>query len=155
MNKDKNQMILKETLAQTVKAQKELILGAEKGIQREILQEIKFTPDFTLVISGIRRAGKSTLLRQMIANNKEFYYLNFEDVRIFGFDVKDFGRLDDIFFSEGDYDLYFFDELQNVNDWERYMDTARQEKESCSNRFKCIFTQQRTRVKTYRKALQV
>jgi predicted AAA+ superfamily ATPase len=116
-------MILKETLAQTVKTQKEIILEAEKGILREILEEIKFTPGFALVISGIRRVGKSTLLHQMIGNNKEFYYLNFEDVRIFGFDVKDFKRLDDIFLSEGNYELYFFDELQNVNDWERYIRT--------------------------------
>ncbi len=116
-------MILKETLAQTVKNQKEIILEAEKGILREVLEEIKFTPGFALVISGIRRAGKSTLLRQIIGNIKEFYYLNFEDVRIFGFDVKDFKRLDDIFFSEGNYDLYLFDELQNVNDWERYIRT--------------------------------
>lgn len=116
-------MILKETIAETVNSQKELILRTDKGIEREMLSEIKLTPGYAAVISGIRRTGKSTLLRQLIAGEKEFAYLNFEDVRIFGFELKDFKRLEDIFSSQGGDDLYFFDELQNVNGWERYIRT--------------------------------
>jgi len=116
-------MILKETLAETVTAQKEFILSTDRGIERKMLGEIKLAPGFASVISGIRRAGKSTLLRQLIADKKEFAYLNFEDVRIFGFELKDFKRLEDIFSSQGGYDLCFFDELQNVEGWERYIRT--------------------------------
>lgn len=116
-------MILKETLAETVNTQKELILSTDRGIERKMLGEIKLVPGFASVISGIRRAGKSTLLRQLIADKKEFAYLNFEDVRIFGFELKDFKRLEDIFSSQGGYDLCFFDELQNVEGWERYIRT--------------------------------
>lgn len=115
-------MILKETLAETAAAQKEIILSTDIGIEREMLHEIKLIPGFASVISGIRRTGKSTLLRQLIANHAAFNYLNFEDVRIFGFELKDFKRLEDFFSSEGS-NLYFFDELQNVDGWERYIRT--------------------------------
>lgn len=116
-------MILKETLAETVSAQKKMILNTEVGIERELLPKIKLVPGFASVISGIRRTGKSTLLRQLIANHTVFNYLNFEDVRIFGFELKDFKRLEDIYATEGNSDLYFFDELQNVDGWERYIRT--------------------------------
>jgi len=115
-------MILKETLAETAAAQKEIILSTDIGIEREMLHEIKLIPGFASVVSGIRRTGKSTLLRQLIANHAAFNYLNFEDVRIFGFELKDFKRLEDFFSSEGS-NLYFFDELQNVDGWERYIRT--------------------------------
>jgi len=130
MNREKKQMILKETLAETVSAQREIILNTEAGIKRELLREIKLVPGFASVISGIRRTGKSTLLRQLIANRTDFNYLNFEDVRIFGFDLKDFNRLEDIFSSESGSSLYFFDELQNVEGWERYIRTLLDKKKT-------------------------
>jgi predicted AAA+ superfamily ATPase len=116
-------MILKETIAETVGSQKEFILGADKGIEREMLPGIKLIPGYATVISGIRRAGKSTLLKQLTSDKTSFAYLNFEDVRIFGFDLKDFKRLEETFASQDISDLYFFDELQNVEGWERYVRT--------------------------------
>lgn len=116
-------MILKETIAETVGSQKEFILGADKGIEREMLSGIKLIPGYATVISGIRRAGKSTLLKQLTSDKTSFAYLNFEDVRIFGFDLKDFKRLEEMFASQDISDLYFFDELQNVEGWERYIRT--------------------------------
>lgn len=116
-------MILKETIAETVGSQKEFILGADKGIEREMLPGIRLIPGYATVISGIRRAGKSTLLKQLTSDKTSFAYLNFEDVRIFGFDLKDFKRLEETFASQDISDLYFFDELQNVEGWERYVRT--------------------------------
>lgn len=48
-----------------------------------------------LVISGIRRCGKSTLLRQHAGNKvDETFYLNFDTPKLFRFDIKDFELLD-------------------------------------------------------------
>jgi hypothetical protein len=58
-----------------------------------------------------------------MAGKKDFAYLNFEDVRIFGFELKDFKRLEEIFSLQDKCDLYFFDELQVVDGWERYIRT--------------------------------
>lgn len=116
-------MILKETLTEVVKSQKENLLNSDPGILREKIHEIRFSPGFAVIISGIRRSGKSTLLRQLIEKTKVFNYINFEDVRVFNFDVKDFNRLDEVFSSQSKSDFYFFDEIQNVNHWEKYIRT--------------------------------
>ena len=60
-------MILKETLAEVAKYQSEYILNSDFGIPREETAQIKIPFKFTIVISGIRRSGKSTLLRQLIS----------------------------------------------------------------------------------------
>jgi predicted AAA+ superfamily ATPase len=48
-----------------------------------------------VIISGLRRAGKSTLLAQMAhrLGQEQFYYLNFEDDRFIDFQADDFNDL--------------------------------------------------------------
>jgi predicted AAA+ superfamily ATPase len=117
-------MILKDTLLQVVKSQKKELLPEEKGIEREKLNEIDLSIPYAIIISGIRRCGKSTLLKQLISKTKNFYYFNFEDSRAVSFDVSDFEKLDAIFKAEyGNSDYYFFDEIQNVAYWERFVRT--------------------------------
>ncbi|MDP2364142.1 MAG: ATP-binding protein, partial [Ignavibacteria bacterium] len=74
-------------------------------------------------MTGIRRSGKSTLLRQLITKHKKFQYLNFEDIRLFSFKLNDFNKLEEVFLNKTTSDIYFFDEIQNVSDWERYVRT--------------------------------
>lgn len=114
-------MIFKEILSETINIQKEIILSTKTGVRREVLSKVKLIEGFASVIAGIRRCGKSTLLRQLISNQVKFNYLNFEDVRIFGFDLQDFKRLDEIFDENSQTNIYFFDEIQNVEGWERYV----------------------------------
>jgi predicted AAA+ superfamily ATPase len=115
-------MINKEILRNIVKIQKEELNQFEAGIQREERSEIDITIPFAVILSGIRRCGKSTLLRQLMKKVKNYYYFNFEDLRAVDFNVKDFEKLDEIFHEEyGNSDYYFFDEIQNIQKWEMYV----------------------------------
>ncbi|EOR93094.1 hypothetical protein ADIARSV_3734 [Arcticibacter svalbardensis MN12-7] len=73
-----------------------------------------------MIVSGIRRCGKSTLLFQLL---KERYpdalYLNFEDPRLYEFEPTDFARLDESIKASGS-KVLFFDEIQIIPEWERY-----------------------------------
>ncbi len=44
-----------------------------------------------MIISGVRRSGKSTLLTQIISQwfDEKFYYLNFEDERLISFSAEE------------------------------------------------------------------
>lgn len=93
----------------------------EQGIERNKLAEIEPNKAFATVISGVRRCGKSTLLRQLMKRVKGFYYFNFEDPRAMDFEANDFQKVDDIFKEEhGNLDYYFFDEIQNAQKWELF-----------------------------------
>lgn len=74
-----------------------------------------------MIVSGIRRCGKSTLLFQLL---KERYpnalYLNFEDTRLYEFEQKDFVRLDRVISEMGGKEL-LFDEIQIAPGWEGYV----------------------------------
>lgn len=115
-------MLDKEKLKKVIQLQREWILNVDKGINRRELGDIKLLEAFALVISGIRRCGKSTLLSQILSRQKRFYYLNLEDPRLEGFELTDFDKSDEIFkeaYGEGG--TYFFDEIQNVNKWELFI----------------------------------
>lgn len=74
-----------------------------------------------IIISGLRRCGKSTLQHQQ----REIYggyYLNFDDERLVSFTIEDFQRLDELFHELfGDKNIYYFDEIQNIEGWERFV----------------------------------
>ncbi len=115
-------MILKETLRNIVKSQRKDIESLEEGIEREKLKEIEINIPFAIILSGIRRCGKSTLLQQIMKKLKKFYYFNFEDPRATNFELEDFQKLDDVFKEEfGESNIYFFDEIQNIKKWELFI----------------------------------
>jgi len=115
-------MTLKETLRSIVKSQKAELATLERGIEREELSKIDPKLPFAIVLSGIRRCGKSTILRQIMAKIKNFYYFNFDDPRATNFKADDFQKLDEVFTEEyGKSDFYFFDEIQNAEKWELFV----------------------------------
>src|SRR5258708_30933072 len=113
-------MLTKEAINQILISQKENLLLKESGLKREALQTLPDLSAYALIVSGIRRCGKSTLLLQLL---KEKYpdaiYLNFEDPRLYEFDRKDFTRLDKVITATGS-KVLLFDEIQIIPDWERY-----------------------------------
>ena len=90
-------MIDKETLRKVARLQREELLLFDKGIKREDVTKLDLDVPFALILSGIRRCGKSTLLRQLMKKVEGYYYFNFEDSRASDFEVKDFEKLDQIF----------------------------------------------------------
>jgi len=115
-------MILRETLRQIAREQREELTKLEYGVEREEGNKIRLNMPFAIVISGIRRCGKSTLLRQIMKKIKKFHYFNFEDSRATTLEAGDFQKLDEIFREEtGERDHYFFDEIQNVQGWELFV----------------------------------
>jgi predicted AAA+ superfamily ATPase len=115
-------MMLKETLRDIVKLQRLELNLADVGVERELLKSIDLTSRHVAIISGIRRCGKSTLLRQIMQKLGSFYYFNFEDSRAASFELNDFDKLDAVFHEEfGETLYYFFDEIQNIPQWERFV----------------------------------
>lgn len=107
--------------------QREELLRLDLGVEREKLAEVsqyKDTP-FPVIISGLRRAGKSTLLAQLAYKfypNKEYFYVNFEDERFLDFTVSDFTKLHELLIELfGNHKIFLFDEIQNVDGWERFI----------------------------------
>jgi len=71
-------MISKDKLKQILVEQRETILQRDAGIERTILKfiEKKAKLPHAVVLTGLRRSGKSTLLRQLIKKHygdKDFY----------------------------------------------------------------------------------
>jgi len=75
------------------------------------------------VITGIRRSGKSTLLRIISQKINNYGFINFEDERLLDFSHNDFNSLLEIFYEiKGDgVDTFFFDEIQNIYGWEKFV----------------------------------
>ncbi|KKQ59335.1 hypothetical protein A3H81_00200 [Candidatus Daviesbacteria bacterium RIFCSPLOWO2_02_FULL_38_18] len=109
-----------------IEQQKEL-LRKDLGVERVRLAEITLYKDtpFTVVISGLRRAGKSTLLAQLAHKfypDNEYFYVNFEDERFLTFTVSDFAKLhEQLIELFGNKKIFLLDEIQNIEGWERFV----------------------------------
>ncbi len=115
-------MILKETLRHIVTGQRTELESYEYGTERDDLGRIPLELPFAVIISGIRRSGKSTLLHQLLRKLPDFYYLNFEDTRLISFESSDFEKLDEVFHEEfGSSEFYLLDEIQNIDGWEIFV----------------------------------
>ncbi len=119
-------MFDKQLLKSLILEQKKDLMAEDSGVQRDKYAElITHLPiPHALVITGLRRAGKSTLLLQLIRNeyNWDVYYFNLEDERLVGFTVQDFNALHEIMIElYGERSIFFLDEIQNIPEWERFV----------------------------------
>lgn len=123
--------MLKDELKSIILSQEEWLKPEEDEIARDILGAFpKLTP-FTYILTGPRRAGKSTFMKQLMRRVGLKNYVSFEDPRTFDFKVEDFFKLEEVFRElNGQETVYFFDEIQNVNEWERYVRLANDQKKA-------------------------
>lgn len=125
----------KNRLKELIIEHKERFLTKTDLVKREIQQNIDplLMQREIIVITGVRRGGKSSLMR-LISNDimekfdvpaSNILYLNFEDERFIEFGIEDFERLYEMFLeveNPKDGRRYFFlDEIQNVEGWERWV----------------------------------
>jgi predicted AAA+ superfamily ATPase len=93
----------------------------DSGYERGLLSGLPDITSHALIVSGIRRCGKSTLLHQFVKKQgRPFFYFNFDDLRLAGFAIADYGLLDSVI-AESGAKLLFFDEVQSVERWELYV----------------------------------
>lgn len=117
--------MLKDILKSIVESQQEWLAPGEKEIERQQSDSFLSLPPFVYIITGVRRAGKSTFLKQIMHKYNSLNYFNFEDSRAVEFQISDFLQLEEIFaVLNGSNQMLFFDEIQNVDGWERYVRDA-------------------------------
>lgn len=77
-----------------------------------------------IVLSGIRRCGKSVLLEHVrrTRGTGNDYYFNFEDERLVNFTAEDFEVLHQTLIAlYGVQNNFYFDEIQNIPQWELFV----------------------------------
>ncbi|MCX6742226.1 MAG: ATP-binding protein [Candidatus Pacearchaeota archaeon] len=81
-----------------------------------------------IIITGVRRCGKSILLRlikeELKLDEKNFFYINFNDDSLTNFTIDDFQKIID-FLEENNYKkscFLFLDEIQEIDKWEKWID---------------------------------
>ena len=112
---------MQKSLLQAVISDQKALQWESSAIVREHVSIME--DDSVVVISGVRRCGKSTLLQAIRANkNEKDYYLNFDDDRLIQFKVEDFQLLLELFGERyGKQTTFYFDEIQNISGWERFV----------------------------------
>ena len=85
-----------------------------------------------IVITGVRRCGKSTLMHiiknQLKLEEKEYLYIDFNDERLINFSMEDFQKILD-FLNEQDYKkdcCLFLDEIQETAGWEKWINRIKE-----------------------------
>jgi predicted AAA+ superfamily ATPase len=119
-------MLSKDTLKEVVITNEEFIGKHVRGI---IPREGIRLPDELkkiVVFYGVRRSGKTFIMYDIFHKHSEqAFYMDFEDDRLRGFEIKDFERFKDAV-SElkpqliGREKVFLFDEIQNVSGWEKF-----------------------------------
>ena len=115
----------KRHLQEVLIDQKELFQSKTGIIDRDLLLDKYLNTSQVVVITGIRRCGKSSLLfllkQALVLSESEFCYCNFDDERIVPYP----NLLNDIYTLHLELyrndPVFFFDEIQEVPGWEKFV----------------------------------
>jgi len=115
----------KERLKEIILDQKEVFSVKSGLIERNIPLETYIKTSQIVVITGVRRCGKSSLLflikQRMQLSDSDYCYFNFDDERIIP-EVSLPENIDNLHRElYGKEAVLFFDEIQNVKGWEKFV----------------------------------
>jgi len=97
---------------------------APPEIERQLAARLAVRSSQALVLTGVRRCGKSTLLAQLMKREGSDFYCNFEDTRLFGIGPEDFSSFLSVLNElAGPQQPLFLDEVQEVKQWQRLVRT--------------------------------
>ena len=127
-------MITKDELKKVILDQRESFEKSENIIQRQVDLKSYINYDSIVVISGVRRCGKSTLLKiiKTKINPKDYLYCDFSDERLNNLKIADLQLIYEIFLEkyESGKKYFFFDEIQYVNGWEKFVNRLYEKEEA-------------------------
>ncbi|MGB9680691.1 MAG: ATP-binding protein [Minisyncoccia bacterium] len=119
-----------KTIVKEQREELESIEKREKIIERELLIKAKnflLYPN-TLVVTGVRRCGKS-IFSYLLAKREKFGYINFDDERLTGIKTEDLNKILQAFYElYDDVEYIILDEVQNVKKWELFVNRLRRTK---------------------------
>lgn len=115
----------KERLKEIMFDQKEAFNSKTNLIERELNVDKYITTSQIVILTGIRRSGKSSMLsllkEKMNLSDAEFCYFNFDDERVIS-NISILENLHNLHIEiYGNEPVLFFDEIQNVENWEKFV----------------------------------
>ena len=115
----------KNKLKEVLQDQQVLFDKENNLIEREVSLNDYMKGNEIVIITGIRRCGKSSLLKIISKKlNKKFIYMNFDDIRLTDFKIENFEDIEDIVsevYGIKTNVIYLLDEIQNMPSWERWV----------------------------------
>jgi len=115
----------KNKLKEVLQDQQSLFDKSDDLIERDISLKDYMKGNEIVIITGIRRCGKSSLLKIISKKlNEKFVYMNFDDIRLTDFKVENFEDIEEIvseIYGIKTNVIYLLDEIQNVSSWERWV----------------------------------
>jgi len=100
----------------------------EDLVEREINLEKYMRGKEIVIITGIRRSGKSTVLKLIAKryqnSDDNILFINFEDIRLADISIENYNDIENIaieLFSTKKKTIFFFDEIQYAPAWERWL----------------------------------
>lgn len=124
----------KDLLYQVLYSQQQDFLLLKDLVDREKTTEVikLLKLKLPIIITGIRRCGKSSLLKLILNKLKltktDFLYINFNDERLINFNDENYQNILD-YLEENGYNkrsYLFLDEIQEVKNWEKWVDRIKE-----------------------------
>ena len=119
-------MVSKSLLKELIVSNEEFILRQINGIVEREGIHLPGALNKVVVFYGVRRSGKTFILFSLFKRNREHsIYIDFEDERLTGFQVKDFEVLKEAALELRPHLIdkglvFLLDEIQNIKGWERF-----------------------------------